>query len=188
VYSLLNSVSFALFPGFLVGRPYLLIDTSLPTLVGTGAALHVTPANAGLTGAATLMPASARGLGRLRGCCTALSRFAGDGRQTSRTPSGRLWVWTLRTGANPRPEQTAICRWAEPTALVQFTGSPVLRAVGRFEGGAMVWCYLYPAIDRTGALVDVMLSETRDIAAAETSGGPGCHHPGEAEDRRSAVA
>lgn len=30
------------------------------------------------------------------------------------------------------------------------------------------WCYLYRAIDRTGALVDVMLSETRDMAAAET--------------------
>jgi len=29
------------------------------------------------------------------------------------------------------------------------------------------WCYLYRAIDRTGALVDVMLSEIRDIAAAE---------------------
>jgi len=29
------------------------------------------------------------------------------------------------------------------------------------------WCYLYRAIDRTGALVDVMLSETRDMAAAE---------------------
>src|SRR5215472_13541307 len=30
------------------------------------------------------------------------------------------------------------------------------------------WCYLYRAIDRTGALVDVMLSETRNMAAAET--------------------
>src|SRR5580700_693196 len=29
------------------------------------------------------------------------------------------------------------------------------------------WCYLYRAVDRTGALVDVMLSETRDMAAAE---------------------
>jgi transposase-like protein len=29
------------------------------------------------------------------------------------------------------------------------------------------WCYLYRAIDRTGALVDVMLSETRDMAAAD---------------------
>jgi len=29
------------------------------------------------------------------------------------------------------------------------------------------WCYLYRAIDRTGALVDVMLSETRDMAAAK---------------------
>jgi hypothetical protein len=29
------------------------------------------------------------------------------------------------------------------------------------------WCYLYRAIDRTGALVDVMLSETRGMAAAE---------------------
>jgi transposase-like protein len=29
------------------------------------------------------------------------------------------------------------------------------------------WCYLYQAIDRAGAPVDVMLSETRDMAAAE---------------------
>jgi hypothetical protein len=29
------------------------------------------------------------------------------------------------------------------------------------------WCYLYRAIDRIGALVDVMLSETRDMSAAE---------------------
>src|SRR6267154_5884456 len=29
------------------------------------------------------------------------------------------------------------------------------------------WCYLYRAINRSGALVDVMLSETRDMAAAE---------------------
>jgi putative transposase len=28
------------------------------------------------------------------------------------------------------------------------------------------WCYLYRAIDRSGALVDVRLSETRDMAAA----------------------
>jgi putative transposase len=31
------------------------------------------------------------------------------------------------------------------------------------------WCYLYRAIDRTGALVDVMLSETRDMAAQRSS-------------------
>lgn len=30
------------------------------------------------------------------------------------------------------------------------------------------WCYLYRAIDRSGVLVDVRLSETRDMAAAET--------------------
>jgi transposase-like protein len=29
------------------------------------------------------------------------------------------------------------------------------------------WCYLYRAIDRDGALVDVMLSETRDMVAAQ---------------------
>src|ERR1700739_256066 len=28
------------------------------------------------------------------------------------------------------------------------------------------WCYLYPAIDTSGALVDVRLSETRDMATA----------------------
>src|ERR1700742_4162679 len=30
------------------------------------------------------------------------------------------------------------------------------------------WCYLYRAIDRSGALVDVMFSEHRDMAAAKT--------------------
>ena len=30
------------------------------------------------------------------------------------------------------------------------------------------WCYLYRAIDRSGALVDVKLSETRDMASAMT--------------------
>jgi putative transposase len=30
------------------------------------------------------------------------------------------------------------------------------------------WCYLYRAIDRSGALVDVRLSEKRDMAAAKT--------------------
>lgn len=29
------------------------------------------------------------------------------------------------------------------------------------------WCYLYRAIDRDGSLVDVMLSERRDLAAAK---------------------
>jgi putative transposase len=29
------------------------------------------------------------------------------------------------------------------------------------------WCYLYRAIDRDGTLVDVYLSETRDMAAAK---------------------
>ena len=29
------------------------------------------------------------------------------------------------------------------------------------------WCYLYRAIDRSGALVDVMLSEHRNMAAAK---------------------
>jgi transposase-like protein len=29
------------------------------------------------------------------------------------------------------------------------------------------WCYLYRAIDRDGNLVDTMLSETRDMAAAK---------------------
>jgi putative transposase len=30
------------------------------------------------------------------------------------------------------------------------------------------WCYLYCAINRDGKLVDVRLSETRDLAAVET--------------------
>jgi transposase-like protein len=41
-----------------------------------------------------------------------------------------------------------------------YTDETYLRVVGR-------WCYLYRAIDRTGNLVDVRLSETRDLAAAK---------------------
>ena len=37
---------------------------------------------------------------------------------------------------------------------------PYIKARGR-------WCYLYRAIDRDGALVEVMLSERRDLAAAK---------------------
>ena len=37
---------------------------------------------------------------------------------------------------------------------------PYIKVQGR-------WCYLYRAIDRHGALVDVRLSETRDMAAAK---------------------
>ena len=31
------------------------------------------------------------------------------------------------------------------------------------------WCYLYRAIDSSGALVDVMMSQTRDMEAARAS-------------------
>lgn len=41
-----------------------------------------------------------------------------------------------------------------------YTDETYLRVAGR-------WCYLYRAIDRTGNLVDVRLSETRDLAAAK---------------------
>ena len=34
------------------------------------------------------------------------------------------------------------------------------------------WCYLYRAIDRNGDLVDTMLSEHRDMAAAQDITGP----------------
>jgi transposase-like protein len=37
---------------------------------------------------------------------------------------------------------------------------PYIKVQGR-------WCYLYRAIDRSGALVDVRLSETRDMEAAK---------------------
>ena len=50
------------------------------------------------------------------------------------------------------------------------------------------WKYLYRAIDRDGALVDVMLSEHRDLAAESLlSIGQGGHwrHPGPSDDGRS---
>src|SRR3954464_992106 len=41
---------------------------------------------------------------------------------------------------------------------------PLEGAVHHLQG---LWVYLYRAIDRSGALVDVMLSETRDMKAAK---------------------
>ena len=41
-----------------------------------------------------------------------------------------------------------------------YVGETYIKVSGR-------WCYLYRAIDRSGVLVDVRLSETRDMAAAE---------------------
>ena len=41
-----------------------------------------------------------------------------------------------------------------------YTDETYIKVQGR-------WCYLYRAIDRSGALVDVRLSETRDMAAAK---------------------
>ena len=49
------------------------------------------------------------------------------------------------------------------------------------------WCYLYRAIDRSGALVDVLFSEHRDMAAAKAffrSEGGDRHHPRPGHDRR----
>src|ERR1700749_4401590 len=49
------------------------------------------------------------------------------------------------------------------------------------------WCYLYRAIDRSGALVDVMFSEHRDMKAARAffrSEGRHRPYPGPSHDRR----
>ena len=40
------------------------------------------------------------------------------------------------------------------------------------------WCYLYRAIDRSGALVDVLFSEHRDMAAAKAFSAPRGRSPG----------
>jgi putative transposase len=42
-----------------------------------------------------------------------------------------------------------------------YVDETYIRAQGR-------WCYLYRAIDRDGHLIDARLSDTRDLAAAET--------------------
>ena len=57
-----------------------------------------------------------------------------------------------------------------------FSGTPTGAPVPRADAELVVdetyvkvcgrWRYLYRAIDRNGALVDVMLSERRDLAAA----------------------
>jgi transposase-like protein len=46
-------------------------------------------------------------------------------------------------------------------------GSGIRRQYQTYVKVAGAWCYLYRAIDRDGTLVDVFLSETRDMAAAK---------------------
>jgi transposase-like protein len=46
-------------------------------------------------------------------------------------------------------------------------GSGIRRQYQTYVKVAGEWCYLYRAIDRDGTLVDVYLSETRDMAAAK---------------------
>ena len=49
------------------------------------------------------------------------------------------------------------------------------------------WCHVYRAIDGSGALVDVLFSERRDMRAAKAffrSEGSDRHHPGPGHDRR----
>jgi putative transposase len=46
-------------------------------------------------------------------------------------------------------------------------GSGIRRQYQTYVKVAGAWCYLYRAIDRDGNLVDVFLSETRDMAAAK---------------------
>src|ERR1700748_3761882 len=58
----------------------------------------------------------------------------------------------LAEGLRQRRRGKAGCSW--------YTDETYLKVNGR-------WCYLYRAIDRSGALVDMMFSEHRDMAAAK---------------------
>src|SRR5215213_9118971 len=56
-------------------------------------------------------------------------------------------------------------RHMDQSFLVEH-GSGIRRQYQTYVKVAGAWCYLYRAIDRDGTLVDVYLSETRDMAKA----------------------
>src|SRR5215207_11021419 len=60
--------------------------------------------------------------------------------------------------AYSRPSHAGIRQPGEPITRIPY--QTCLKVRGR-------WCYLYRAIDRDGQLVDTMLSEHRDMAAAQ---------------------
>ncbi len=80
--------------------------------------------------------------------------FAERGLQTDHTT---IWRWVQRYG--PELEQR-LRRHLKPTNKSWRVGETYIRVQGR-------WCYLYRAIDSTGATIDFLLSALRDAAAAK---------------------
>ncbi len=80
--------------------------------------------------------------------------FAERGLQTDHTT---IWRWVQRYG--PELEQR-LRRHLKPTNKSWRVGETYIRVQGR-------WCYLYRAIDSTGATIDFQLSALRDAAAAK---------------------
>ena len=58
-------------------------------------------------------------------------------------------------------------RWPRGFAAPARRGGPQLVRGRDLHQGPGRWCYLYRAIDRSGALVDVLFSGRRDMAAAK---------------------
>src|ERR1700676_644243 len=68
-----------------------------------------------------------------------------------------IWRWVQRYG----PElEKRLRRHLKPTNKSWRVDGTYIRVQGS-------WCYLYRAIDSTGATIDFMLSALRDAAAAE---------------------
>jgi transposase, IS6 family len=68
-----------------------------------------------------------------------------------------IWRWVQRYG--PELEQR-LRRHLKPTNKSWRVDATYIRVQGR-------WCYLYRAVDSTGATIDFLLSALRDAAAAE---------------------
>ncbi|MGD0076934.1 MAG: IS6 family transposase, partial [Candidatus Binataceae bacterium] len=68
-----------------------------------------------------------------------------------------IWRWVQRYG--PELEQR-LRRYLKPTNKSWRVDETYIRVKGR-------WCYLYRAIDSTGATIDFLLSALRDAAAAK---------------------
>jgi transposase, IS6 family len=68
-----------------------------------------------------------------------------------------IWRWVQRYG--PELEQRLRCQ-LKPTNKSWRVDETYVRVQGR-------WCYLYRAIDSTGATIDFLLSALRDAAAAQ---------------------
>ena len=97
-----------------------------------------------------------------RALVSSLLALAARGRRAARRarPGGgshEIWRWVQRYG----PElQQRLRRHLKPTNKAWRVDETYIRVKG-------AWCYLYRAIDSTGATIDFLLSALRDAAAAK---------------------